>query len=349
MRRLLLFAAALSLAALQLSCAVTDGSDQFGQTAYRAPAQPAARMGLLPVYRVFFDELADEGDWVLIEPYGWCFRPAVNFVAWRPYQQGWWEPSGFYGWIWNSTEPFGWITYHYGSWFYDAFQGWAWQPGPVWGPSWVAWVSAGEYIGWAPLAPRAYDDFARVPGGVFTYVGGPQFAGQDISTQALYVSRLPETRSGLHEILNLGHASGAAFNRGPDIDMLRRMGTSVPARPEAPQIPRVKLPPPSGELGDADLIDRTRRLVSVATREYDAFREQGIAPPPVPAGRPPSSSPPMLKKPPARPLPADSTRVKPPGPAPRDSTAKRDRTRRAMKPAAKPLGKPAAAPDSTRN
>jgi hypothetical protein len=37
--------------------------------------------------------------------------------------------------------------------------GWAWVPGTVWGPAWVTFRSAPEYIGWAPLPPDAdWDD-----------------------------------------------------------------------------------------------------------------------------------------------------------------------------------------------
>ena len=149
-RRPLVLAASFALAALVSSCAVREAQDSLGPSVYDAPpaaqTMPAAKLGLPPQYRAFYDELADYGDWTLIEPYGWCFRPAVNFVAWRPYSQGWWEPSDSYGWIWNSNEPFGWITYHYGSWFYDRFQGWVWQPGPVWGPAWVAWAQIDEEV-----------------------------------------------------------------------------------------------------------------------------------------------------------------------------------------------------------
>jgi len=44
-----------------------------------------------PEHRVFYDMLDGQGDWVLIEPYGYVFRPDVNFVAWRPYSNGYWR------------------------------------------------------------------------------------------------------------------------------------------------------------------------------------------------------------------------------------------------------------------
>jgi len=181
---------------------------------------------------------------------------------------------------------------------------------------------------------------------VFTYVGAQQIAAQDVSSQALYVSRLPDTKGELHEILNIAHANGVAFNRGPDFAMLQRLGAPVPARTEAPDIRRVRVTGAGGG-GDAELVDRTRRLMSVATREYNAFRNYGTTPPPVPVGRPPvmNHAPPALKKPPAFPLPGDSTRFKP---APRDTT-KHDGARPLFKKrGAKPLGRPVVPPDSTR-
>src|SRR5207249_1853384 len=71
----------------------------------------AARASLLPEYRIFYDSLIDYGDWVLIEPFGYVFRPHVNAVAWQPYEDGFWAPTDVYGWTWISSEAFGWATY----------------------------------------------------------------------------------------------------------------------------------------------------------------------------------------------------------------------------------------------
>ena len=55
---------ALTLLALsQLSCA-TMGLTPLPET------MPAARAGLQPEYRIFYDALQDCGDWTLIEPFG---------------------------------------------------------------------------------------------------------------------------------------------------------------------------------------------------------------------------------------------------------------------------------------
>jgi hypothetical protein len=115
-------AAGVLLALLQLSCATTGMTPD-------PVSMPAARAGLRPQYRVFYDELVDYGDWILIEPYGFVFRPRTRFNSWSPYYDGFWSPSDNYGWVWVSAEPYGWATYHYGRWLNDDYQGWVWVPG----------------------------------------------------------------------------------------------------------------------------------------------------------------------------------------------------------------------------
>ena len=139
-----------------------------------AQTMPAAKLGLPPAYRVFHDELVEYGDWTLIEPYGWCFRPFGELRRVASLQPGWWEPSDAYGWIWNSTEPFGWITYHYGSWFYDRF-GAGWQPGPVWGPAGRVGADRRLHRLGAARADRIRD-VPEAPDGIFQFVhNAPQF------------------------------------------------------------------------------------------------------------------------------------------------------------------------------
>src|SRR5438093_2679238 len=139
-------AATLPFPLLPMSCATTGPTT--GPT-----SMPAARAGLRAEYRVFYDELQDYGDWVLIEPYGFVFRPRTRFGNWSPYYDGFWSPSDSYGWVWVSGEPFGWATYHYGAWINDDYQGWVWVPGLEWAPAWVAWTGNQSYVGWAALAP----------------------------------------------------------------------------------------------------------------------------------------------------------------------------------------------------
>lgn len=267
--------------ATTLSCAVADAPDSSGPMGWDAappPAQSAARMGLASAYRGFYDALEGEGEWVLIEPYGWVFRPRVNFDSWRPYQQGWWEPSEAFGWVWNSTDTFGWVTDHYGSWFYDSYQGWVWQPGPVWGPAWVAWVGVGDYVGWAPLGPAGYDSYASVPSGLFTFAPAQQFGGMQSSSQASFISRPPAADAPVTEFSNFDQREGVAFNRGPGFAELRRLGGPVAPPAEEPAYRRVKMdaaPAPA----TADLVSRTNRLVAAGVRELKRGRVDAPAPP----------------------------------------------------------------------
>ena len=345
-RRLLLAAALLAAGTLVSGCAVTDEQGQAGSSAYTRRVEDPARVGLPPPYRVFFDELKDEGDWTLIEPYGWVFRPRVNFGAWRPYQDGWWEPSDFYGWIWNTYEPFGWVTYHYGAWFYDEYQGWVWQPGGQWGPAWVAWVDAGDFVGWGPLAPAAYDAFDRVPDGVFTYAPAAQLAARDVGQQATFVSHLPQNLQSYKEIINVGRVNGVSFNKGPDLLELRRRGGSVGEPFDAATMPRVKIAAGTPRSNEADLQARTARLFTAGRGELRRMVESGVAPPssgamPHAQPAPPPSAPHF--KPPSQPAIPDSVRARR-SPRPRVPA---DTTSEQRKPPRRAPRSPEAVPDST--
>ena len=82
---------------LALACLGAGGCAATGYSPDVTPSMPAPRQALRPEYRFFYDALSDYGDWVLIEPYGYLFRPDVNFVAWRPYTDGYWVPTDIYG------------------------------------------------------------------------------------------------------------------------------------------------------------------------------------------------------------------------------------------------------------
>ena len=311
--------AALTIALALSGCAVGGGA--YPPASARPPgsiAQPAARMGLAPSLRIFYDELEPYGQWVLIEPQGWVFHPDVNTVAWRPYQDGWWEPSDLFGWIWNTDEPFGWLTYHYGLWFYDRYQGWVWAPTTYWGPSWVAWVQAGDYLGWAPLPPEGAADFSRVPGGVFTYVPATMMAQPNPTAHATYVTGIRASSSDIRPIIRLGTLGGVAFNMGPDPHELLR--TSQPFETDASVVRRLDRLPTPGLPADA-LRQRIAVMVAEARREAGAFHDQGQAPPAAPPPSTPLSRPPG-RNPLVRPGSADSTSrpFRPSILAPRDSS-----------------------------
>ncbi len=286
MRRAWLLLLAVALALLQLSCAVGGGAPQ-------QPSMPAARAGLRPEHRLFYDALKDYGDWVLIEPYGYVFRPDVNTVAWRPFQQGFWVPSEIYGWVWISTEPFGWATYHYGTWLYDRFEGWVWIPGLEWGPAWVTWMESDDYVGWAPLMPE--DTYSLVPGGAFSYVPIAQLPSTDVNTRIMHRPDFSDRHAAPVPVVNMAEVGGVRFDRGPRFDFIER---------HTGPLPRVKIEdlitglPPGGRQrqagagakdrgGPPESVETMRRAAEEATREARAQVEQGqSAPTRVPVVRP---------------------------------------------------------------
>jgi hypothetical protein len=105
-------------------------------------------------YDVFYDQLADDGQWYYDDTYGYVFQPsdAVSSSDWRPYSDGHWEDTDR-GWYWDSNERYGWATYHYGRWVLVDGEGWVWVPGNEWAPAWVSWRDSEDYVGWAPLPP----------------------------------------------------------------------------------------------------------------------------------------------------------------------------------------------------
>jgi len=195
---------------------------------------PAARAALAPEYRIFYDTLQDYGDWVLIEPYGYLFRPRVDFHTWRPFESGFWAPSDSYGWVWISGEPFGWATYHYGRWFFDDFRGWVWQPGAQWGPAWVSWQANNNYVGWSPLAPGGgfRPLTASIPGGTYLYAPIHQMGSADLQVRT--ADQLGEAAvANAAPADNIAEVDGVQVPLGPPIARIERLS----GRP----LPRVRI------------------------------------------------------------------------------------------------------------
>jgi hypothetical protein len=214
------FHIALALAILtQLSCAAAGLTPAMH-------SQPVERMGLMPEYRIFYDALEDQGDWVYVQPAGYVFRPKVNFITWRPYEDGFWAPSDIYGWTWISGESFGWATYHYGTWFYDRYYGWLWQPGRDWGPAWVAWQVADDYAGWSPLlTPGPADD--QIRGGAWVYAPLGMLGSTALTDRLLHESDLRGRVQDVEPVRNLAERAGVTFNRGPAFDLVEKAAGSI--------------------------------------------------------------------------------------------------------------------------
>jgi hypothetical protein len=130
---------------------------------------------------MFYDDLAQYGEWVDYENYGPVWHPTQVESDWRPYVNGRWTPTE-QGQVFETQEPWGWATYHYGNWMPTTSYGWVWVPGRTWYPSTVTWRASPEttpvddsYVAWAPVPPPNYvpppePEYAP-PGGY--YAGSP--------------------------------------------------------------------------------------------------------------------------------------------------------------------------------
>jgi hypothetical protein len=192
------------------------------------PTQPIARAQMRPEYRVFYDALKDFGEWVLIEPLGWVFRPDVAYNIWQPYSDGFWAPTDAYGWVWISAEPFGWATDHYGQWLYDRFQGWVWTPGLDWAPAWVTWTISGDYAGWSPLPPGGdaarLNSLAPIPPAAVHFAPLAQLGSTDLAARTVTATQARGMAEEAKPVKNLAERDGVTFNRGPSLAEVERRG-----------------------------------------------------------------------------------------------------------------------------
>jgi hypothetical protein len=91
----------------------------------------------------------DNGYWQNEPTYGYVWYPRVA-PGWRPYYYGRWTSLRPWGWTWIGSDPWAWPTHHYGRWGFNAGL-WFWIPGRSWGPAWVSWAYAPDYVSWCPL------------------------------------------------------------------------------------------------------------------------------------------------------------------------------------------------------
>jgi len=207
-------------------------------------AAPRARAEVDVSIDFFYNNLGDDGSWIDVGDYGYCWQPsvAVSNPKWRPYADGYWAYTDV-GWTWVSYEDFGWATYHYGRWARLADQGWVWVPGYEWGPAWVSWRTGGDQIGWAPLPPR----YRSGGGGEFVYEGRPITGRVDIDfdigpsyynfVDVRYIGA-PVLREHIYEssqnityinrtvnVTNITYNNSVVYNYGPDYEQLNRYST----------------------------------------------------------------------------------------------------------------------------
>jgi hypothetical protein len=289
---------------------------------------PAARAALLPEYRVFYDALGDYGDWTLIEPLGYVFRPRVDIARWQPYADGFWVPTDLYGWVWVSSEPFGWATYHYGRWFYDSFQGWVWVPGVDWGPAWVDWRASDSYVGWAPLMPRGVSA-PSVPNGPFTFVPVSQLGSTNLRQYEMKADQLGDPAVDARPVENFGEDERVSFNRGPRLEWIEQRTGPLPRTRIEDLVPASLLARTGGRSKELPLKpDRSLDSAAVVRRAADKAASEARSLTQVdsripaklrlvrPFGVPKTSG----VEEPARPMPAARPKPRRKAAAPRDST-----------------------------
>ena len=112
-------------------------------------AVSARHAALPPPVQPWAAELAANGQWSTVAPYGPVWFPAAG-PAWRPYQMGTWRFTR-YGWTWIDRQRWAWPVHHYGRWGQHPARGWYWIPHRAWGPAWVGWAVAADHVAWSPL------------------------------------------------------------------------------------------------------------------------------------------------------------------------------------------------------
>jgi uncharacterized protein DUF6600 len=198
------------------------------------PAAPTARAQTEVSIDFFYNNLND-GNWVEVGDYGYCWQPsvAVSNSDWRPYADGYWAYTDV-GWTWVSNEDFGWATYHYGRWVRLEDQGWMWVPGYEWGPAWVSWRTGGDYVGWAPLPPSrepVYEGRAITGHVDVEFDIGPTYYNfvdvRYIGEPVLRERIVPATQnitviSNTVNVTNITYTNSTVYNYGPDYNQVSR-------------------------------------------------------------------------------------------------------------------------------
>jgi hypothetical protein len=147
-----------------------DGWQRWNAKRDRVILARGRSYGYLPVeLRAYSSDFEENGRWVNVPEYGYCWTPTVVVTAdWAPYRNGRWVWRGG-DYVWVGYEPWGWAPYHYGRWTFAVSIGWLWVPparGDVyWSPGYVGWVRTGDHVAWVPLAPRetyyGYGNYGR--------------------------------------------------------------------------------------------------------------------------------------------------------------------------------------------
>lgn len=131
--------------------------------------------------------LDQNGAWQYAAPYGYVWYPTVA-PDWRPYYYGYWSPVRTYGWTWVGVDSWAWATHHYGRWGH-ASNRWFWIPGRTWGPAWVSWAAAADYVSWCPLGFDSRPVFALSLGQRNTWAGWTVLPRANFGSHQYYAHR----------------------------------------------------------------------------------------------------------------------------------------------------------------
>jgi Family of unknown function (DUF6600) len=180
----------------------------------------------LQVYGGAFDR---DGTWDDQPEYGWVWYPRVS-ADWRPYYDGFWQPYSW-GWTWVGAGSWVWPTHHYGRWGHAA-RGWFWIPEAQWGPAWVSWGYAGDYVSWCPLG----DDDSPVFGlsfGLPIGAGRSPWLGWTVMSRGAFdrAARVPLHALRGDRLRAVDRASFTVRRTGPTVptDVLARRRGAEPA------------------------------------------------------------------------------------------------------------------------
>jgi uncharacterized protein DUF6600 len=145
---------------------------------------------LSPGLQPYAPSLDQNGSWQYESSYGNVWYPTVA-ADWRPYYDGYWSPIGAYGWTWIGFGTWAWPTHHFGRWGF-AHARWFWIPGRTWGPAWVSWALASNYVSWCPLGFDSRPVFGFAWSGAdpyFRHAGSEWWRGWTVVSRDRFGSR----------------------------------------------------------------------------------------------------------------------------------------------------------------
>ena len=173
---------------------------------------------------------AEDGEMLFI------WKPDVE-EGWKPYLNGRWEYTE-QGWLWVSNDAWGNSTYHYGRWWRSPKYGWVWMPGYTWAPAWVRWRISDDFVGWAPLTPKAK---WKIEDGItetnyrfknndadWVFVQKNGFVNEISKTNIVNTSENSSLVKTSSSILDIRVENDAIVNKGPDAgDIEKRTGKKL--------------------------------------------------------------------------------------------------------------------------